>query len=301
MKFNLEYYRSFFMVADFLSFTKAAEQLYLTQPAVSQSIKKLESELGCSLFDRTAQGLRLTKEGHILYSHVKKAFEELQTGEHQIMKLANFKTGELPIGATETSLRFLLAPKIPDFKKMYPNVHITFIGSTTRDTCAKLQSGDIEVAFLMSPIPPEFKFDLIRIGDVQDILTASRFFPIDFSKTYELSEIVNYPLIYVTSENSVRAYIDNWFLANNVVFTPEFTVRGTSLVLPLVMNRLGIGIIPFNFVSEELKSGTLIQIKTHTLPPPRTLYLATNPSAPTSAICREFIHFILEKKGLINM
>ncbi|MBS5062185.1 MAG: LysR family transcriptional regulator [Hungatella hathewayi] len=293
MKFNLEYYRAFFMVANFLSFTKAAEQLFLSQPAVSQAVKKLELELGCPLFIREPYGLQLTKEGEVLYAHVKKAFEELQTGEYQIMKLANFKMGDLQIGATETSLRFLLAPQIRDFKACFPSIHITFSGSTTSNTCQQLQNGDIEVAFLIAPIPAKFHFHLTRICDIHDILVASSQFPIDFSQTYDLADIAKFPLISVTTENSVRAHIENWFLENNILFTPEFAVRSTGLVLPLIQNHLGIGIIPSNFVSEEIEKGSLKQVKTNTLPKPRTLYLATNPSTPISSICKEFIQFIM--------
>jgi len=293
MKFNLEYYRSFFMTANFLSFTKAAEHLYLTQSAVSQSVKKLEAELNCQLFLRTPQGLQLTKEGHLLYIHVKKAFEELQTGEYQVMRLANFHTGELQIGATETSLRFLLAPLIEKFKTVFPDIHITFIGSTTRDTCLRLLNGDIEVAFLISPIPPEFQFELTRIYEFQDILVASRDFPMDFQKTYTLGELSEFPLISVTPDNSVRSFIDDWFLEQDTLFVPAYIVKSTGLVLPLVKNHLGIGIIPSPFAEEDIKKGSLVKIKTASAPLPRNVYLAVNPSNPVSAINREFIRFIL--------
>lgn len=294
MKFNLEYYRSFFMTANFLSFTKAAEHLFLTQSAVSQSVKKLESELNCQLFLRTSQGLQLTKEGKLLYEHVKRAFEELQTGEYLIMKLGNFNIGNLQIGATETSLRFLLAPLIQKFKDAFPDIHITFIGSTTRDTCRQLRNGDIEIAFLISPIPSEFHFELIKIYEFQDVFVASKDFPMDFDKVYTPEEISMFPLISVTPENSVRSFIDSWFMEYNVLFVPEYTVKSTGLILPLVKNHLGIGILPSPFAADGIKNGSLIPIKTTCIPQPRDTYLATNPSNPVSVISKEFIRFILE-------
>ena len=295
MKFNLEYYRTFFITANFLNFTKAAEQLCLTQSAVSQTIKKLESELGCTLFLRRPSGLRLTEEGDILYNHVKKAFEELQTGEYQILKLGDFKTGSLRVGATETTIRFFLAPLIHKFKKEFPNIHISFIGSTTQDTCKKLSNGDIEFAFLISPIPAEYHFELIKIRTLQDVFCAGKDFNIDFSKEYTPSEIIEYPLVSISSDNSVRGYIDKWFMKYNIIFTPEYTVKSTGLVLPLIQNNLGIGILPFDYISEDIRQGKMIQIKMTDLPPSRDIYIATNPLTAPSAIGQEFYKFAKEQ------
>ncbi|MDE6202978.1 MAG: LysR family transcriptional regulator, partial [Lachnospiraceae bacterium] len=184
MKLNLEYYRTFFAAANFLSFTQAANHLFLTQSAVSQSVKKLEQELGCLLFDRSPQGLKLTTEGEILYRHVREAFEELQNGEWELKKLASFQDGELKIGATETSLHILLGPVMKQFKKKFPQIHVTFTGSTTSDTCRHLTDGAIEIAFLISPLPPNVHFQLTEIMEIQDVFIASSHFPIDFDKTY---------------------------------------------------------------------------------------------------------------------
>lgn len=294
MKFNLEYYRAFFMTANFLSFTKAAQHLFLTQSAVSQSVKKLEAGLDCPLFLRTPQGLQLTKEGRVLYTHVKRAFEELQTGERLIMKLAELHAGELQIGATETSLRFLLAPLIQRFKDTFPAIQITFIGSTTRDTCKRLSCGDIEIALLLSPIPPEFHFELTKIYQFQDIFIASRGFPVDPHRVYPIEELADFPMVSIGQENSMRSFIDNWFLEHDILFVPEYTVNSTGLVLPLVKKNLGIGILPSHFVSEDLKEGSIFQVRTTCLPPPRDTYLAVNPSSPVSAIGQAFIRFIQE-------
>lgn len=295
MKFNLEYYRSFFTVANCRSFTRAAEQLFLTQSAVSQSVRKLEAELGCPLFLRAPGSLTLTKEGTLLYFHVKKAFAELQTGEDEIRRLAKFQAGELTIGATETSLNFLLAPQLLHFRNQHPDIPCTFIGSTTLDVCQKLQSGEVEIAFLLDPIPPGFYFQLTPLRKIQDLLICSSTFPIDTDQTHDLREIAGFPLISVTPDNSVRAYIDNWFLENQLLFTPEFTVRSTGLILPLVRNHLGIGILPSDFAADDMKKGSLVQVKTSSLPNPRTLYLAVNPVKPVSIIGQEFLRFISEQ------
>lgn len=298
MNFNLEYYRAFFATANYLNFTKAADHLYLTQSAVSQSVKKLENELNCALFLRTPHGLKLTREGTILHAHVKKAFEELQTAEAHIARLADFQAGELRIGATETSLRFFLPPLIRQFREQFPNIHMIITGSTTADTCRKLSDGEIDAAFLISPIPPEYQFQLTKLRDIQDIFVVSREFPLDFDRVYSLRELADFPFISVASDNSVRTCIDELFLEHDVLFTPDYTVKSTGLVLPLVQNCLGIGILPYEFAAAGIKNGSLVRIKTADAPSPRSLHLAENPASPVSAIGREFIRFTVESAGL---
>ena len=144
---NLEYYRVFFAVASFRHFTRAAEYLCVSQSAVSQSIRKLETELGCRLFERSGKGLVLTAEGEELFTHIKKAMQEIHTGENSISKLAAMKTGELQIGATETSLRFYILEQIRAFKEEHPQIRITFHGTTMQDLCHQLQNEEIEVGF----------------------------------------------------------------------------------------------------------------------------------------------------------
>lgn len=107
MDFNLEYYRAFYYAAKFGSYSKAAEHLYLTQPAVSQSIHRLENSLGgCKLFIRNSHGMDLTPEGKLLFTHVDKAFELLTAGEVKLSRFNSLENSDLYIGATETALDF---------------------------------------------------------------------------------------------------------------------------------------------------------------------------------------------------
>ena len=114
---NLEYYRNFYWVANLHNFTKASEKLCVSQSAVSQSIKKLEAEIGCTLFDRSGKDLKLTDEGERLFLHVRRAIEEFEVGENQVSQLSTLRTGELQIGATETTIRYFLGPWLKSFKK----------------------------------------------------------------------------------------------------------------------------------------------------------------------------------------
>ncbi len=286
---NLEYYRTFFAVATFRHITRAAEYLCVSQSAVSQSVIKLEQELGCRLFVRSRRGLTLTAEGEALYSHIQHALQEIYTGENIVSRLTSLKSGELQIGATETSLRFFVLDKIRAFKKSYPDIRISIRGTTTTDVCRNLQDAELEVAFLISPVPAGFNFHLQQISKIQDIPVVSSEFPIDFSQVYSPMDLQNYPIIATSQGNTVRQYIDSWFTDSGVMPEYVFTVGAMGLMPPLLLSGLGIGFVAENYVREDIREGRLVQLKTTSLPEKRSLYIATNPQTALSSAAREFI------------
>ena len=293
---NLEYYRSCLYTANLLSFTRAAELLYVTQSAVSQSIKKLENELGYPLFIRSGKELQLTTEGEHLLVYVRRAMEELSAGERIVSNQYLGRQTELTIGATETAIRYYLATGIRSFKSIHPDVQIIFQGTTTQELCRLLKEGAIELAFLISPIPKDYDFSLVPLRTFQDIPIAAGDFDIDALKTYSQRELADYPLIAVSSDNQARANIDAWFLEDGHILSPSYTVRSVSLALPLVRSGLGIGMVPLEFVTEDLQKGDLIQIRTRSLPEKRTLYAATQKGLPISPIASAFMEAVPDGK-----
>lgn len=286
---NLEYYRTFLYVANMRSFTRAAELLFISQSAASQTVKKLEKELNCSLFERTSHGLLLTPEGEELYLHVQRAMEELDRGENALSNMSTLKAGELLIGATETSIRHFISQKINEFKKNNPDIRINFKGGNTGDLCRMLRSGELEIAFLISPVPAAYHFKLTPVYDFQDIPVASSEFDMDLSRIYSVRELAQFPLITVDPANQVRRIFDEWFMKENVLLNPDYTVHSMGLVLPLVQNNLGVGFMPEQYVSHEIEKGRLSQVMTTSLPEKRTLYLAARAGVSVSAIGRRFL------------
>lgn len=286
---NIEYYRTFMYVAKFKSFTLAADHLCVSQSAVSQSIKKLEEELNTKLLTRNAREFKLTSEGELLFSYVQRAMREFYTGENMLNRMSMFQAGELKVGATETVLRVFLPEKLKEFKTKYPNIKITFLGATIQDLRTYLHDGVIELGFLVSPFVHEDLYEINKIADIQDIPVASSDFPLDRKKRYSLSDLSRLPIITVSSENHVRHMLDNYFAHDNVFLSPDYTVRNVGTVQTLVEKGLGIGFLPDAMIKKQLSEGSLIQLKTKSLPPKRSLYLAVAPSHPISPIAREFI------------
>lgn len=157
---------------------------------MSQSIKKLEAEIGCPLFDRSGKDLKLTLEGERLFLHVRRAIEEFEVGENQVSQLSSLRTGELQIGATETTIRYFLGPWLKSFKKENPSIRVTFKGATTSELCNLLDEGTIEIAFLISPIPQTFNFNMELIDTVTDIPVVSSDFDINTKPEYSMPQQV---------------------------------------------------------------------------------------------------------------
>lgn len=287
---NLEYFRTFLYVANLHSFTKAAEYLYVSQSAVSQSIRKLEEELNCTLFLRNVKGAQLTTEGVELLAHVQRAIQELYTGENTVSKMINSGYSELKIGATETCLRYYLAPQLQQLKKLYPNTHITLEGANVLQLCQMLQNREIELAFLFSPIPEEYNFQLKLLCEIQDIPVVIPDYGIDLNKEYSLTELSHESLISVSTDNRVRFDFNNWFIREGIPFNPDYVVQNMSCVYILTKAGIGIGILPEVYVLDDIAQGKLIQLKTTSLPPKRQLYLATRRGSQLLPITTEFLN-----------
>ncbi len=139
MNTNLEHYRIFYYAGKYGSITQAAEELSISQPAVSQALKQLEHTLGTALFIRTVKGVRFTAEGEMLYSYVARGYEYIQNGEEKLMQMLNLSTGEIRIGASDMSLQYYLLPYLEQFHEKYPKIKITVSNATTPETLVNLQ------------------------------------------------------------------------------------------------------------------------------------------------------------------
>lgn len=273
--FNLEYYRAFLYVGMFLSFTKAAEALCISQPAVSQSIKKLEQQLGFPLFERASDKLKLTDEGTLLFSHVQSAFQELDDGERKINTYRTQRK-EYRIGATETALRYYLPPILSKLTQEEHDASIYVSSGTIMEMCDKLYRGEIASAYMLDPLPNDFPFKLEIVDSVQDIVVCgANYATITKEKTYDLRELANEKWISLDARNSVAGFWNRWFFEAGIKFTPSYVVHGTGLMLPLIKENLGLAVIPECFVREDIQSGEILQVSMSNLPKPRYIYLAT--------------------------
>lgn len=293
--FNLEYYRTFYFVAKFGNMTRAAEALYVSQPAVSRAIQNLEASLNATLFSRKSHGMELTPEGKALYEHVDAAFELLTNGERQVANTTALKCQVLRIAATETPLYHYLLPKMETFRKTHPDARFLFSGSSSADTISLLLRGQADLALAVSPLPDMDLSELCVIdGPVfHDILVAGHNYFHLAGNTLSAEQLSELPLISVAKETSARKLIDRWFQEQGVFFQPAFSVQTSSGILPFVMHNLGIGIVPEFFAAELLSQKKILQL--HAVKPfcPRSIHVLHRADSPLSTLLDEFLLYLL--------
>ena len=164
---KLDLYKVFCKVGKSESFSKAAKDLYMTQPAVSQAIMQLERELDTRLFNRTPKGVSLTNEGSLLFEYANSAINLIHVGEEKILEFKNLTTGELKIGVGDTISRYFLLPYLEAFHNRYPNIKFNIVNGTTLELCSILKSGGVDIAICNFPIDDP-TLELRPCIDIQD-------------------------------------------------------------------------------------------------------------------------------------
>ncbi len=291
---NLEYYKAFYYTGIYQSMSKAADALYLTQPAISSSVRKLEGYLECKLFQRTSRGLVLTEEGRILHDHISRAFTIMKQGEQKVRAVSDYMRGSLVLGASETPLCSFLIPCIESFKKDYPDVHISVNGHTTPELIDALKNGLLDMAFILSSVKLPASFDAIPLMEFEDVFVAKTEYAKKLSQPCSLKSLSAEHLISLKKGTDFRDSLNDYFIKNGEIFTPDYSVENISMILPLVSSNLGIGILPRVYVKEELEKEILSEIKVEPPLPKRTLYLARNKAFPTTTLGQIFIkHYVV--------
>ena len=294
---NLELYRVFYTVAKCGSLTKAAEELYISQPAVSQSIKQLESQLGVRLFNRTHRGMELSAQGgKVIFPEVERALSLLNTAENRVAEMRETATGVIRIGASDTIFEYFLADKIVEFHEKFPSVKIELVADFTPDTIEKLKANRCDVAFVNLPI--EIDPELILYGNcmrLNDIfIVGEKYKDLANGDTVSLSKLKDYPLILMDKNTVARQSFHNFLGAHGVDFTPSIEVGAWNLMKRLVLRGMGVGVIPREYVERRLVAGELFEVKTDPPLLTRSVGMLLPKNASVSYALHCFIEFVLK-------
>ena len=152
MNIDFNLYYIFYVTAKNQNITKAAEELYVSQPSVTQAIKSLEKQIGATLFIRTKKGVKLTEEASILYEFIKEGITYIKNGENKFQELMNLQEGTLKIGASTTVTENVLVPYLQKFKELYPKISISIINHLTTDLIKLLRNGSVDLLILNLPM-----------------------------------------------------------------------------------------------------------------------------------------------------
>ena len=258
---NLSQYRIFYAVASAGNISRAAKELYISQPAISKSISKLEDSLNTALFIRNSRGVQLTEEGQVLFQHTKAAFEQLSAGEQELKRIRQFHLGHVRIGVSNTLCRFVLVDYLKGFIEQYPHIKITIESQSSARTMDMLDRQQIDLGLVAEP-KSQRNLVFLPVTDIHDIFVATPSYLSNLKlregKETDLFQSGNIMLLDKT--NATRRYIDGYMTENQIAVNNFLEVTTMDLLIEFARIGLGIGCVIQEFVKEDLDSGRLVEI-----------------------------------------
>lgn len=297
MDINLEYYKIFYHVAKRRSITLAAEELSISQPAVSQAVKHLEGALGCALFVRTSKGMRLTKEGEMLFSYVQRGYELFMSGEKKLSEMLNPESGEICIGASDMTLRFYLLPYLERFHEAYPKIRVTVTNAPTPETLQHLADGRIDFGVVSTPIAGRPSLRAVPVRSIQDVFVAGRKFSELKEKVLAYRRLGELPVMCLEGTTSTRRYVEEFLAAEGVRLSPEFELATSEMLIQFAVRNLGIASVVEDFAAEYIGTGELFLLRFEREIPKRELCIVTDERIPVSRAAGKLLDYLTGREA----
>jgi DNA-binding transcriptional LysR family regulator len=290
MDINYELYKVFYYVATTLSFSEASKKLFISQSAVSQSIKSLEKKLGQTLFIRSTKKVSLTSEGEILLRHIEPALNLIKRGEARLLD-ANSTGGQIRIGASDTICRYFLVPYLKKLHEEFPDAHIKVTNATSIGCVELLESGQVDLIIVNSPNPylgnvPHVK----KIRNFRDVFIANDAFSELKEKKITFKELLDYPILMLSKNSTTSEFLHALFQQQQLDLVPEIELSSNDLLIDLASIGLGIAFIPDYCI--PLKSQELFIVETEEELPERELVAAYHDQMTLSPAAQAFLNYL---------
>lgn len=269
--YDLELLRKFCMVAKLKSFTKASEKLYISQPALSKSIKILENQMGIKLFKRNNKSVQLTKEGNVLYNSIYNKLDYICNIDPIIESFKQKKKRDLAIGANATIIQNILMPGLKKLLDDYPDTNIIMENKTTPELIKMLKEKRLDIIVVNLPIDNMDEFEIIELKKVQDVFFASEKYSYLKDKEINIKQLETLPIITNLKQSVVRENFDRYCSKNNVVVTPHIEAVRNSLITNFCILGLGIGFTTYEFVEKQIKENDLFVLDVRPKVPQRAI------------------------------
>ncbi|MCI6932674.1 MAG: LysR family transcriptional regulator [Tenericutes bacterium] len=288
MNVDLELYRVFYAVAKHKHMTKASEELHISQPAISQSIKKLEDQLGGTLFLRSNKGMGLTEEGKMFYEYVKGALELINNAENEFTSFKDLSKGEIKIGCSTTLTKLVLMNALKDFHLDYPNININITNDLTSNLINDLKLGKLDFVIFNESNIKETNLNLEKIKELKQGFIYNPEFYDDNVNNFE--DLNKFPLILQKEESNSRKLLDYLALQNNVKLIPKMEVVSQELITEFTNIGLGIGFAIIDLAKRNYKN--IKELNINKKIPNINIYLATNKSVSLTFASKMFIKYL---------
>ncbi len=289
MDINYELYKVFYYVASALSFSEASKQLFISQSAVSQSIKTLERRLDQTLFIRSTKRVQLTPEGEILLRHIEPAMHLIHRGEAQLLDAAS-TGGQIRIGASDTICRYFLVPYLEKFHKAFPNAHIKVINQTSIKCVELLELGQVDL--IVANYPNNYLSNVSSIKKIKtfrDVFIANQSFEDLKDKKLTYEQLAQYPILMLDKQSTTSEFLHRLFQQHHLDLVPEIELTSNDLLIDLARIGLGIAFIPDYCITDNLQDLFIVETKEEL--PERELIIAYNEQVPLSKAAQEFLNY----------
>lgn len=292
---NLELYRVFYTVAKCGSLTRAAEELFISQPAVSQAIKQLENQLGVALFNRTHRGMELSAQGgKLIFKQVEEALSILDKAESKLMEMSTTAVGAIRIGATDGIFSNILADKIVQFNAAYPAVKIELITGTSPETLTQLKENKCDIGFINMPIEDKDVHFTGTVAHLSDVFVAGEKFASLNGKEIGLSSLQEYPLIMIETNTVARRALNSFLDTLGVKLNADIEVENWDLMIKFALKGMGIGCVPREYAQRYLDSGELFELNVCPALPVRGVGIALPKFVPASFAVKQFMNMFVQ-------
>lgn len=293
MDINYELYKVFYYVASSLSFSEASKKLYISQSAVSQSIKTLEKKLGQSLFIRSTKKVQLTPAGSILLKHIEPAMNLISRGESQLLDSGALGLGQLHIGASDTICRYFLVPYLKEFHKRFPNVPIKVTNATSIQCVELLDQRKVDLIVTNFP-NTHLNHDYIQktIRTFHDVFIANPAYFDFIGQKVSFEELKQQPIMMLSRQSTTSEFLHNLFIQHQLELVPEIELNSNDLLIDLARIGLGIAFVPDYCMQPDSKD--LYILDTIEKMPARQMVASVNTTFPVSASTEEFLKLLPE-------
>lgn len=291
MNIKLDLFKVFNIVAQEKSFSKAASRLFMTQPAISQQIAQLESDLQVTLFYRTKKGVILTPLGETLLTYVTKALEALEKGVNLVEEQQKLQDGKLTIGVGDTISRYFLLEHLAKFKQKYPKIKLKVINSTTQEICKLLLQKEIDLGICNTPIPHK-DLEILPYQEVNDIFVASPAVAKQLGNNISLQVLANCSLIMLDQTATSRKIVENYFKNKGINIKPDFELGTHDLLIDFAKKGLGVAAVVKEYCLDTIEKGELVEIHLEEELPKRMTVKCLLKNAPQSTVLENFLEIM---------
>ena len=293
MNVSYDYYKIFYYVARYKSFSKAANILGSNQPNITRAVKILENQLGCTLFVRSNRGVTLTAEGEKLLAHITIAIEEIQKGEDKLAHDKNLEGGSISISISETALHELLLSTLDRCRTNFPKIKIFLSNHSTPQAIAAIRNKAVELAVVTTPADISAPLTETPLKAFKEVLVCGNKYIHLTNHTLHLSDLVNYPLICLGKTTKTYEFYRDFFWLHGLILSPDMEAATTDQILPMVKNNLGLGFLPQSLAAPAIERGEVLRIDLFEEVPKRQVCLIKNQNQPLSYAAREFEKLLL--------